>query len=100
MLQREIRVMRIIAGKLAGRRFGAPDGRGTRPTSDRVREALRPLRPLSDVDGDPDGPDEPWPGAALAAVLDEFNSPPPVTGRKRGWRPRELTGATPAPDED
>ena len=32
--------MRIIAGKLSGRRFGAPSGRGTRPTSDRVREAL------------------------------------------------------------
>ena len=32
--------MRIIAGKLSGRRFGAPGGRGTRPTSDRVREAL------------------------------------------------------------
>ena len=32
--------MRIIAGKLSGRRFSAPSGRGTRPTSDRVREAL------------------------------------------------------------
>lgn len=32
--------MRVIGGKLSGRRFGAPDGRGTRPTSDRVREAL------------------------------------------------------------
>ena len=35
-----MRTMRIIAGKLAGRRFGVPRGRGTRPTSDRVREAL------------------------------------------------------------
>jgi 16S rRNA (guanine966-N2)-methyltransferase len=32
--------MRIIGGKLSGRRFGAPHGRGTRPTSDRVREGL------------------------------------------------------------
>lgn len=32
--------MRIIGGRLAGRRFDAPSGRGTRPTSDRVREAL------------------------------------------------------------
>jgi 16S rRNA (guanine966-N2)-methyltransferase len=32
--------MRVIGGTLSGRRFGAPSGRGTRPTSDRVREAL------------------------------------------------------------
>lgn len=32
--------MRIIGGKLSGRRFGATSGRGTRPTSDRAREAL------------------------------------------------------------
>ena len=32
--------MRIIGGRLSGRRFGAPSGRGTRPTSERVREAL------------------------------------------------------------
>lgn len=32
--------MRIVGGRLSGRRFGAPTGRGTRPTSDRVREAL------------------------------------------------------------
>ncbi|MBW1831785.1 MAG: 16S rRNA (guanine(966)-N(2))-methyltransferase RsmD [Deltaproteobacteria bacterium] len=32
--------MRIIGGRLSGRRFGAPSGQGTRPTSDRVREAL------------------------------------------------------------
>lgn len=31
---------RIIAGRYGGRRLGTPDGRGTRPTSDRVREAL------------------------------------------------------------
>ena len=32
--------MRVIGGRLSGRRFGAPSGRDTRPTSDRVREAL------------------------------------------------------------
>ena len=32
--------MRVIAGRLGGRRLQAPRGRGTRPTSDRVREAL------------------------------------------------------------
>jgi 16S rRNA (guanine966-N2)-methyltransferase len=31
---------RIIAGVAGGRRLGAPPGDGTRPTSDRVREAL------------------------------------------------------------
>jgi 16S rRNA (guanine(966)-N(2))-methyltransferase RsmD len=32
--------MRIIAGTLGGRRISAPSGTATRPTSDRVREAL------------------------------------------------------------
>ena len=32
--------MRVIAGEWSGRRLQAPRGRGTRPTSDRVREAL------------------------------------------------------------
>jgi 16S rRNA (guanine966-N2)-methyltransferase len=32
--------MRVIAGRLGGRRLKAPSGRVTRPTSDRVREAL------------------------------------------------------------
>jgi 16S rRNA (guanine966-N2)-methyltransferase len=32
--------MRVIAGYLGGRRLKAPRGRDTRPTSDRVREAL------------------------------------------------------------
>jgi 16S rRNA (guanine966-N2)-methyltransferase len=32
--------MRVIAGSLGGRRLKAPVGRVTRPTSDRVREAL------------------------------------------------------------
>jgi 16S rRNA (guanine966-N2)-methyltransferase len=32
-------VVRVIAGEMGGRRLTAPPGRGTRPTSDRVREA-------------------------------------------------------------
>lgn len=32
--------MRIVSGRLSGRRLVSPRGRGTRPTSDRVREAL------------------------------------------------------------
>ena len=32
--------MRIIGGKLKGRTIKAPDGQGTRPTSDRARESL------------------------------------------------------------
>lgn len=42
--------MRIIAGALGGRRIDGPPGRGTRPTSDRVREALfSTLGPLDDA---------------------------------------------------
>ena len=32
--------MRIIAGEMRGRTFAAPEGEGTRPTTDRVRESL------------------------------------------------------------
>ena len=40
--------MRVIAGAFGGRRLKAPGGRGTRPTSDRVREALfMTLEPLA-----------------------------------------------------
>lgn len=41
--------MRVIAGRYGGRRLKAPKGRTTRPTSDRVREALFGL--LGDVEG-------------------------------------------------
>ena len=41
--------MRIVAGRLGGRRLVAPAGARTRPTSDRVREALFSL--LRDVSG-------------------------------------------------
>lgn len=32
--------MRIVAGKYKGRTIAAPDGKGTRPTSDRARESI------------------------------------------------------------
>jgi 16S rRNA (guanine966-N2)-methyltransferase len=41
--------MRVIAGSLGGRRLIAPSGRATRPTSDRVREALFSI--LGDIEG-------------------------------------------------
>src|SRR6476646_2543843 len=41
--------MRVIAGRLGGRRLKAPAGRRTRPTSERVREALFAM--LEDVAG-------------------------------------------------
>lgn len=41
--------MRVIAGTHGGRRLQAPSGRDTRPTSDRVREALFSV--LGDVGG-------------------------------------------------
>jgi 16S rRNA (guanine966-N2)-methyltransferase len=41
--------MRVIAGRLGGRRLKAPRGRVTRPTSDRVREGLFAM--LGDVQG-------------------------------------------------
>lgn len=42
--------MRVIAGSLGGRRLQAPRGRVTRPTSDRVKEALfAMLEPLHDA---------------------------------------------------
>jgi 16S rRNA (guanine(966)-N(2))-methyltransferase RsmD len=41
--------MRVIAGSLGGRRLKAPRGRSTRPTSEKVREALFAM--LTDVHG-------------------------------------------------
>lgn len=42
--------MRVIAGRFGGRRLTAPSGQATRPTSDRVREALFSLLgPLDDL---------------------------------------------------
>jgi hypothetical protein len=68
---------------------------------ERVRDALRPLRPHEDVDESAEvRPSEPWPESAIRAALDEFNSPPPAPARKSTWRPRELTGATPEHDEE
>jgi 16S rRNA (guanine966-N2)-methyltransferase len=42
--------VRVIAGRFGGRRLAAPPGRGTRPTSDRVREALFSI--LGPLDGE------------------------------------------------
>jgi 16S rRNA (guanine966-N2)-methyltransferase len=41
--------VRVVAGRFGGRRLQAPPGRGTRPTSDRVREAL--FSTLGPLDG-------------------------------------------------
>jgi 16S rRNA (guanine966-N2)-methyltransferase len=41
--------VRVVAGEFRGRRLAAPRGRGTRPTADRVREALFSM--LGDVSG-------------------------------------------------
>ncbi|MEX1142093.1 MAG: 16S rRNA (guanine(966)-N(2))-methyltransferase RsmD [Thermoleophilaceae bacterium] len=41
--------MRVVAGELRGRRIGAPKGAATRPTADRVREAVFSI--LGDVSG-------------------------------------------------
>lgn len=40
---------RVIAGTAGGRRLKVPDGRNTRPTADRVKEAM--FSTLGDVDG-------------------------------------------------
>src|SRR5690349_19807241 len=43
---------RIVAGTRGGRRLAVPGGQGTRPTSDRVREALfSTLESLTPLDG-------------------------------------------------
>jgi 16S rRNA (guanine966-N2)-methyltransferase len=43
--------VRIIAGRYGGRALAAPRGRGTRPTSDRVREALFSILGVAAVEG-------------------------------------------------
>jgi 16S rRNA (guanine966-N2)-methyltransferase len=53
--------MRVIAGKFRGRPLQAPAGDGTRPTSDRVREALFSMLAALDP-----------PALAGARVLDLF----------------------------
>ena len=59
--------MRVIAGKYGGRRLQAPRGRTTRPTSDRVREAL-----FSMLEGLMSGGGEGAAGLQGAVVLDLF----------------------------
>jgi len=52
-------MLRIVGGRLGGRRINAPPGRHTRPTADKVREAIfNTLATLTDLEG--------------AAVLDLF----------------------------
>jgi 16S rRNA (guanine966-N2)-methyltransferase len=46
---RSLRAIRIVAGSRKGARIFAPKGRGTRPTSDRVREAMFAM--IGPVDG-------------------------------------------------
>jgi 16S rRNA (guanine966-N2)-methyltransferase len=61
--------MRVIAGENGGRRLVAPPGRATRPTSDRVREAIFSMLESAMLDGASTG------GAATlegAAVWDLF----------------------------
>jgi hypothetical protein len=69
---------------------------------EQVRQALTPLAPHADVESQDlhlVSP-EPLPNATLIMALEEFGSPPPLPARTRDdWRPRELTGATPGPDE-
>ena len=44
--------MRIVAGSLRGRKIGAPEGSNTRPTTDKVREAVfNALGSMSVIDG-------------------------------------------------
>src|SRR4051812_50022651 len=44
--------MRVVAGTYGGRRLRAPRGSATRPTADRVREALfSTLGPVEDLEG-------------------------------------------------
>jgi 16S rRNA (guanine966-N2)-methyltransferase len=45
----EQQIMRVIAGELGGRRLRSPRGQATRPTSERVREALFSM--LGDLSG-------------------------------------------------
>ena len=44
--------MRVVAGELRGRRIDGPEGDATRPTTDKVREAVfNALGSLGAVDG-------------------------------------------------
>ncbi len=56
--------MRIIGGRVGGRTLKAPRGDGTRPTSDRVREAIFNI--LGAIGGGPDAPAaSAWPPAQV-----------------------------------
>ena len=60
--------MRVVGGRLRGRRLVAPPGQGTRPTTDRVRESLFNILAHGLAHGQADG-DAPLEGAR---VLDLF----------------------------
>jgi hypothetical protein len=69
---------------------------------EQVRQALTPLLPQIESEAEDVAfvSPEQLSNATLIAVLEEFGSPPPLPARTRDdWRPRELTGATPGPDE-
>ena len=75
--------VRVVAGRLGGRRLRAPRGRDTRPTSDRVREALFSM--LGPLDG--------------ARVLDLFagSGALAIEALSRGAQRRRSSSATGAP---
>ena len=45
--------LRIVGGELGGRRIAAPPGRDTRPTADRVREAVKRGDTVTWINKDP-----------------------------------------------
>ena len=68
-----------------------------------VREQLRPLRPLEEweIDADETLGARPYNPEAHRAALQAFCTPPPTPMRRRPkWRPSELTGATPDPENE
>jgi 16S rRNA (guanine966-N2)-methyltransferase len=52
VVSRTLWIVRVVAGSLRGRTFAAPEGRETRPTTDRTREAVfNALTSLDALDG-------------------------------------------------
>ncbi len=60
--------MRVVGGRWRGRRLTAPAGRATRPTSDRVREAVFDVLTAQRLSEAPPGEDAAEPFAGLAAL--------------------------------
>jgi hypothetical protein len=68
-----------------------------------VDARVRPLWPVDEADLETDAALEPqpYPDAVYRAALKEFRSPPPVLPPRRpNWRPAELTGVTPQPEDE